>query len=128
MANKGALGVGIFFLLIGVVGFLMPNSVWNEDSRGTPLAEMTIPEFHDLCSSGLGQLAKLFNEDLQEPCLQAKIVTYGIYGIGIVGIILIIVGAVVPGNPKVMSKMNCWRCGAALDSKTKFCRKCGSSL
>jgi len=128
MANKGALGVGIFFLLIGVVGFLMPNSVWNENSRGTPLAEMTIPEFHDLCSSGLGQLGQAFSGDVQKACSQTKIVTYGIYGIGIVGLILIIVGAVVPGNPKVMRKMNCRNCGAVIDSKAKFCRKCGSSL
>lgn len=128
MANKGALGIGIFFLLIGGVGFLMPNSVWNEDSRGTPFAEMTIPEMHDLCSSGLGQLGQAFSGDLQKGCSQAKIVTYGIYGIGIVGLILIIVGAVVPGNPKLMSKMNCGNCGAVVDSKTKFWRKCGSSL
>ena len=128
MANKGALGIGIFFLLIGGVGFLMPNSVWNENSRGTQFAEMTIPEMHDLCSSGLGQLGQAFSGDLQKACSQTRIVTYGIYGSGIIGLILIIVGAVVPSNPKPMSKMNCGTCGAAVDSKTKFCRKCGSSL
>jgi len=128
MANKGALGVGIFFLLIGGAGFLMPNSVWNEDSRGTLFAEMTIPEAHDLCSSGLGQLGQAFSGDTQKACSQIKIVTYGIYGSGIIGLILIIVGAVVPSNPKLMSKMNCGNCGAAIDSTTKFCRKCGSSL
>ena len=98
MANKGALGVGIFFLLIGGTGFLMPNSVWNENSRGTQFAEMTIPEFHDLCSSGLGQLGQVFSGDIQKACSEIRIVTYGIYGSGIIGLILIIVGAVVPGK------------------------------
>ena len=128
MAKLGALVVGIFFLLIGVAGFLMPNSVFNENSRGTQFADMTIPEVHDLCSSGLGQIGQAFSGDMQKGCSDIRMVTYGIYGSGIIGLILIIVGAVVPGNPKIMSKMNCWRCGAAIDSKTKFCRKCGSSL
>ena len=128
MAKLGALVVGIFFLLIGVAGFLMPNSVFNENSRGTQFADMTIPEVHDLCSSGLGQIGQAFSGDMQKGCSDIRMVTYGIYGSGIIGLILIIVGAVVPGNPKLMGKMNCGNCGAAIDSKTKFCRKCGSSL
>jgi len=127
MAKLGALVVGIFFLLIGVAGFLMPNSVFNENSRGTQFADMTIPEVHDLCSSGLGQIGQAFSGDMQKGCSDIRMVTYGIYGSGIIGLILIIVGAVVPGNPK-LSKMNCGQCGATIDSKTKFCRKCGSSL
>jgi len=107
MANKGALGVGIFFLLIGGSGFLMPNSVWNEGSRGTQFAEMTIPELHDLCSSGLGQLGQAFSGDIQKGCSEIRIVAYGIYGSGIIGLILIIVGAVVPGKNRT------WTC--------KFC-------
>ena len=98
MANKGALGVGIFFLLIGGTGFLMPYSVWNENLRGTQFAEITIPEIHDLCASGLGQLGQAFSGDIQKACSEFRIVTYGIYGSGIIGLILIIVGAVVPGK------------------------------
>ena len=133
MANKGALGVGIFFLLIGVVMFLTPysvlneNSDWNENFRDTQFAELTIPEIHDLCSSGLGQLGQAFNEDVQKACSQTKIVAYSIYVSGIIGLILITVGAIIPSNQK-LSKMNCGKCGATIDSKTKFCRKCGSSL
>ena len=74
----------------------MPNSVWNENSRGTFLENHTVPEIYELCNSGLGQLAKAFSSEIVETCGQIKLVTYGISGAGLLGIILIVVGAVVP--------------------------------
>jgi len=128
MANAIALGVGAFLLFNAVVALLVPNSAWNEDSRDTLFGEMTLPELLDFCSSGMGQMGQAFSGDMQEGCSLIRTLTYATYGIGLLGLILIIVGAVVPGKPKVMSKMNCGQCGAVVGSKTKFCRKCGSYL
>jgi len=105
MANGGALGIGIFFLLIGGAGFLTPNSVWNENSRGTQFADMTIPQVYELCSSGLGQLGQMFSGDIQKACSEYRTVTYAIYGSGLIGLILIIVGAVVSGKKEDVSHL-----------------------
>jgi hypothetical protein len=96
LANSRALTAGIFFLLLGGAGFLMPNSVWNENSRGTFLEDLTVPEIYELCNSGLGQLGKAFSSDVREACGEIKLMSYGIYGVGLLGIILIVVGAVTP--------------------------------
>lgn len=117
MAKLGALVVGFFFLLIGVAGFLMPNSVWNENSRGTLFAEMTIPEAHDLCSSGLGQLGQMFSGDIQKACSQFRTVTYAIYGSGLIGLILIIVGAAVPGKKRTYI---CEHCNFATETEAQM--------
>jgi len=117
MANGGALGVGIFFLLIGGAGFLMPNSVWNENSRGTQFAEMTIPEIYELCSSGLGQLGQAFSGDIQKTCSQFRTVTYAIYGSGLIGLILIIVGAAVPGKKRTYI---CEHCNFATETEAQM--------
>jgi len=37
---------------------------------------------------------------MQKNCSQYKMVSFGIYGAGILGLVLIIVGAVVPGNKR----------------------------
>ena len=90
MAKGGVVGAGIFFLIIAVIGYIYPitDEGW------------TAPSIDELCSSGWGQLGKAFSGDIQQVCAQYKIITLGIYGSGILGIILIVVGAVVPGGKR----------------------------
>ena len=79
MAKGGIIGAGIFFLIIAIIGYLVPvtDMGW------------TVPGVDQLCSSGFGQLGQAFSGDLQQVCSTYKIITLGIYGIGLLGLILI---------------------------------------
>ena len=85
MANKGALGAGIALIIIAGIGFSYPvnNQGW------------TIPRVNDLCTSGFGQLGQFFIGDIQQGCNEFRYLTYVVYGSGLIGIVLLIVGAVV---------------------------------
>jgi len=82
---------GIILFILAGIGYVYPIA-----DNG-----MTIPQINDLCASGLGQLGQLFSGDAQKICREYGYVMYGIYGFGLIGIILIIVGAVVPGESRV---------------------------
>lgn len=58
----------------------------------------TIPSANDLCTSGLGQLGQMFSGDAKENCRIVSMMNLGIYGFGFIGIILIIVGSLVPSG------------------------------
>ena len=88
MVNIGILIAGIVLLIIAGIGFIFPIN-----DRG-----YSITQINEICTSDLGLLGKLFSEDLQKVCLEYSYLTYGIYGFGLIGIILIIVGAVVPSQ------------------------------
>ena len=83
MANGAAIGIGIFFLIIAGVGFVYPVS-----------DGYTIVQVDDICKSGLGQLGQLFSASGQQGCQQVKLMSYGVYGSGLIGIILLITGSV----------------------------------
>ncbi len=70
-----------------------------------PLADngMTIPEINDLCASGLGQLGQTFSGDVQKICREYGYLMYGIYGFGLIGLILLVVGAVIPGQREIVT-------------------------
>ena len=89
MVNGGLIGGGIVLLVIAVIGYI------------TPVAEGgTIPDLSALCNSGMGQLGQAFSGDVVKACSEYQMMLYGIYGSGLLGIILLIVGAVVSGNKK----------------------------
>jgi len=90
MANKAAIGTGVFFLIIAGLGFVYPLS-----SDG-----YTIVQVDQICQSGLGQLGQLFSGSNQQTCQQIKLVSYGVYGFGLLGIILLIAGSVASGGQK----------------------------
>ena len=79
---------GIILFFIAGIGYVYPIA-----DNG-----MTVPQITDLCASGLGQLGQMFSGDVQKICREYGYLMYGIYGFGLIGIILIIVGAVVPGE------------------------------
>ncbi len=91
MANGPAIAIGIFLLFLAGLGFVYPVN----DSG------YTIVQADELCSSGLGQLAQFFGgRSTQESCQQVKLMSYGVYGFGLIGIILIIAGSVASRGQK----------------------------
>ena len=83
MANKAVLGVGIFLVLLAVIGLFYPVS-----SLGNSLVQVD-----NLCSFGFGLLTQFLSSNPQEACQQTRFISYGFYGIGIIGLALIIVGS-----------------------------------
>ena len=90
MANKAAICIGVFFLIIAGLGFVFPVS-----SDG-----YTIVQVDQICQSGLGQLGQLFSGSNQQACQQIKLVSYGVYGFGLIGIILLITGSITSRGQK----------------------------
>jgi len=90
MANGAAIGIGVFFLIIAGIGFVYP--VTNDG--------YTIVQVDEICKSGMGQLAQFFSGSSQQSCQQIKLISYGVYGFGLIGIILIIAGSVASREQK----------------------------
>ena len=90
MANVVAIGIGVFFLIIAGLGFVYPVS-----DQG-----YTIVQVDEICKSGMGQLAQFFSGSSQQSCQQIKLISYGVYGFGLIGIILIIAGSVASRGQK----------------------------
>ena len=117
MANYSVLTVGILFLIIAGAGFLMPYSLLNENIRGTVYQNLTFPELSDLCNSGLGHVDKMFSSGVQQACTEFKLISYGIYGSGIIGLILLIIGAVISKSSKPKT-LTCSYCNFVAISET----------
>jgi len=74
---------GCLIFAIGIIAYLYPISEYG-----------SVSDLHEMCTSGLGQIGKIFSGDVREYCLTIKnmlIVTYALLGIGI---ILVIIGSV----------------------------------
>ena len=78
---------GIILLTIAGIGYVY---------AGATTTGLTIPQVVDLCNTGMGQLGQAFSGDAMKICREYGMLNNGIYGFGIIGLILIIVGAVVP--------------------------------
>ncbi len=92
MARTEVITVGALLLLAGIIGFIFPVT-----STG-----FTIIQVNDVCTSDLGQLGQMFGGDLMKICSDYQLLTYGIYASGIMGIVLIIVGFVIPLRKKTI--------------------------
>jgi len=88
VAKGNVVAGGSAILLIAIFGYFIPVT-----DTG-----LTIPQVNDVCATGLGQMGQMFSGDLQKICREFGYLMYGIYGFGIIGIILIIVGGVVSGK------------------------------
>jgi len=86
---------GILLIFLGIVGYSIPMSITLADTT----VELTIPKVVAFCDSGLGQLAQM-SPQVVMVCSEHNNLLYGIYGAGVLGVILIIVGAVVPSKSK----------------------------
>ncbi len=83
-----AVWFGILLIVIAVGGYYTPMSITLADTT----VNLTIPKLVAFCDSGLGSLAQL-SAQVVMVCSEYKTLMLGIYGSGLLGIILIIVGA-----------------------------------
>lgn len=97
--------IGVILLFIGIIAFF------------TPIANtgFTIPMANDLCNSDWMEFALMFSKDPEsrEACNTFGAMTFSIYGISLMGIILVIVGAV----KKSTKTLICEHCNIAFYSE-----------
>jgi len=89
VARSEVATVGALLLLAGIIGYFIPMSITLADTT----INLTIPKVVAFCDSGIGSLAQL-SPQVVMVCSQYNTFMFGIYGAGLIGIILIIVGAV----------------------------------
>lgn len=84
MARGGIVTIGIILLFLGIIAFFWP----------IPDVGFTIPQANDVCTTDLMQWALMYTGDVEslQACNMIGAMTFGIYGISLIGIILIIVG------------------------------------
>jgi len=82
---------GILLIFLGIVGYNTPLS---ESTMGGQTISVTIPEAVGICNSGMGQLGQAYSGEAVKTCSEYNMLIYGIYGSGILGIVLIAFGAV----------------------------------
>jgi len=97
MSNIAIVSVGCLLLVIAVIGYVIPvNDVTTEGFAIT----ITIPNAVGICNSDLGQLGQVYNSEVAQSCSMYSLMVMGIYGSGILGIVLIAVGAGMSGKKK----------------------------
>jgi len=97
VARSEVATIGALLLIAGVIGYFIRMSVTMADTT----VNLTIPQVVAFCDSGLGSLAQL-SPQVVMVCSQYNTFMFGIYGAGLIGIILIIVGAVTGGTKELI--------------------------
>ena len=97
MANGQAAAIGLLLIILAVAAYITPISVTLADTT----VNLTIPQVVAFCDSGLGQFAQI-SAQVVMVCSEYKNFLMGIYGAGIGGVILLIVGAVKSGNKELI--------------------------
>ena len=85
MAKGVMIGAGIIFLGLAIIGYIFPI----DDGY-------SIPQVVGLCNSGMGQVGQAFSGEIVKGCSEFNGLLMGVYGSGVIGIVLLIVGAVIP--------------------------------
>ena len=90
MAKSEVITGGGVFLFLAIVVYFLPIS---EDGH-------TAFQDDEICSSGgANQMALTYGiTNIIQKCQLAKLITFGIYGFGLIGIVLVTVGLVVSGK------------------------------
>ena len=90
MAKSEVITGGGVFLFLAIVVYFLPIS----DDGHTAFQD------DEICSSGgANQMAMTYGlTGIQQACQLAKLITFGIYGFGLIGIVLVTVGLVVSGK------------------------------
>ncbi len=114
MARAGLFGLGILFIVIAIGGYIIPLNVTLAGTTHT----IAIPQGVAFCNSGMGQFSQLLAEVVKF-CSEFEILLYGVYGSGVLGIILIIIGAVIPSKLK-QKKLTCSYCNFIAISETEL--------
>ena len=108
MANGNVIIAGIFILAVAIIGYILPID-----------EGYSIPQVVALCNSGMGQLGQAFSGDIVKSCSEFNGLLMGVYGSGILGLILIIVGAVIPSKSK-QEKLTCSYCNFVAMSEAEL--------
>ena len=95
MARGEVIAVGIFLLFIAIIAYNYPLFF----TVGGQTASNTVPNVVAFCESGIGQFAQL-SPEVVRLCSEFNNYRLGIYAAGIIGIIMIIVGAILPKTKK----------------------------
>jgi len=93
MAREEFVLIGVLLIVLPVVGYFIPIPF----TLAGETVSNTIPNVVAFCESGIGQFAQL-SPEIVKICSEFNTLMLGIYGSGLFGIILIIVGAVVPSS------------------------------
>ena len=81
--------VGGVLLVIAALGYVIPID-----------SGYSIPQVVALCDSGMGELGRAFSSEILKGCSEFNGLLIGVYGSGVLGVILMIVGAVKPESSK----------------------------
>jgi len=95
MARVGIIAGGTFFLIIAIIGYIFP---FQDTTSPDPAAAESIPQAVRACNSEMGQLAQSFSAEISKICSDYNVMIMGVYGSALLGLILIVVGSVVPGK------------------------------
>ncbi len=93
MARTEVITVGGLLLLVAIIAYYFPIPF----TLAGETVSNTIPNVVAFCESGIGQFAQL-SPEIVKICSEFNTFMLGIYGSGLLGIILIIVGAAVPSS------------------------------
>ena len=90
MVRKIFLGIGTALILIAFVLYI---------THQLPTGQFAF-QVNALCETDLIQLGQLYNAETSQLCVNVSLVIFGIYASAILGIILVIVGVVIPKSFK----------------------------
>jgi len=88
---------GVLFLFLAIIGYIFPI---NETTIGGIEIPITIPMAAGICNSGVGQFGQVLSAEAVKTCSEYNMLISGIYGSGILGIVLLIVGAIITEKSK----------------------------
>jgi len=88
VARSEVITVGALLLLVAIIGYYIPIPF----TLAGETVSNTIPNVVAFCESGIGQFAQM-SPEIVKICSEFNTLMLGIYGSGLLGIILIIVGA-----------------------------------
>jgi hypothetical protein len=111
MTRWEILGIGVFFLVAASMFYLFPV-----DKAGHNGFQVNV-----LCETDLFQFGQLFSPEASQLCGSANRMIIGTYASSILGIILIVVGSVVPSaNPRRVKPLTCPFCNYAASSANEL--------
>ena len=96
MVNVAIISVGCLLLVIAVVGYITPIGVTAID----PNIALSIPVAVGICNSGMGQLGQALSGEAVKISSEWNSLLYVIYGAGMLGLLMIISGVVIPRGQK----------------------------
>jgi len=112
------IGIGFVFIIIAFIAYNYPLS---DTTMGGQTISVTIPQAVGICNSAMGQLGQAYSVEAVKTCSEYNMLIIGIYGSGLLGIILIIVGVVKkPKHTPQKSSQVCEYCNYIPKSEIDF--------